>query len=92
MPVQWHLADYAFFSPGAGGSKPMTSAATAEAVWVEEFEALHDTPGAFYHLTLHVQLIGHPGRLRMLDRHLAFIGRHPRARIVTAEALARTIP
>jgi len=92
MPVQWHLADYAYFSPGVGGSRPMTSAAAAEAVWVEEFEGLYATPGAFYHLTLHVQLIGHPGRLAMLDRHLGFITSHPRARVVTAGALARTIP
>lgn len=91
LPVQWHLADAPFFLYGGDLQRRIRPAAEAEAVWMDEFEAGADWPGTFFHLTLHVQLIGHPGRLRMLDRVLTRIRSHPRARILTCEALAATL-
>jgi hypothetical protein len=38
-----------------------------------------------------VQLIGHPGRLRMLDRFLTMINEHERARFYTCAELAAAI-
>ena len=38
-----------------------------------------------------VQLIGHPGRLRMLDRLLEYMRGKPRARFMTCEAVAATV-
>jgi peptidoglycan-N-acetylglucosamine deacetylase len=93
LPVQWHLADAPYFLyDGALPGRMPRSAATAYEVWSEEFiGAYEDRPGSFYHQTLHVQLIGHPGRLRMLDRFLTMIKEHERARFYTCAELAATI-
>ena len=92
LPVQWHLADAPYFLYGAlPGRMPRPSSAAYD-VWSEEFTAsCEDVPGAFFHLTLHVQLIGHPGRLRMLDRFLSLIGEQPRAAFMTAGQIAATV-
>jgi peptidoglycan/xylan/chitin deacetylase (PgdA/CDA1 family) len=92
LPVQWHLADAPFFGYGGDPQRRIASAAEAEAVWMEEFEASYDWPGAFFHLTLHVQLIGHPGRLKMLDRVLSRIRAKPNALIMTCKQLAAGVP
>ena len=68
------------------------SAATAYELWHEEFTGLcEDRPGSFFHLTLHVQLIGHPGRLRMLERFIRAIKQQPRARFMTCAEVAATV-
>lgn len=94
LPVQWFLADAPYFLyDGALPGRIPRAAADAHAVWAEEFIALYeDRPGAFFHLTLHVQLIGHAGRLRMLARFLDLIREHGRARFMTAAELAATVP
>ena len=92
LPVQWHLADAPYFRYGGQLGRVIHSAAQVEAIWQEEFDALHNTPGAFYHPTLHVQLIGHPGRLRMLERHIRHIRSHPRTRFLTAQQTAARVP
>lgn len=92
LPVQWHLADAPFFLYGGDLQRRIRPAAEAEAVWMDEFEAGYDWPGTYFHLTLHVQLMGHPGRLRMLDRVLGRIRGHARARFLTCEQLATSIP
>lgn len=92
LPVQWHLADAPFFLYGGDLQRRIRPAAEAEAVWMDEFRAGYDWPGAFFHLTLHVQLIGHPGRLRMLDRVLACMRGHARTRFMTCAELAATVP
>ncbi len=91
LPVQWHLADAPYFMYGGIIGRVIRPAADAQKVWEEEFDGLYDWPGAFYHLTLHVQLIGHPGRLKMLDRHIRFIKQHTRARFMTCAELAATV-
>lgn len=91
LPVQWHLADAPFFSYGGQIGRVIRPARDAETVWQDEFDGLSDWPGAFYHLTLHVQLIGHPGRLKMLARHIAHIKKNPRARFMTSGEIAATV-
>lgn len=93
LPVQWHLADAPYFLYGGLPGRSVRPAEDAYRVWSEEFVASYeDRPGAFFHLTLHVQLIGHPGRLRMLDRLLSLIRSHHRARFVGSEELAARVP
>jgi len=94
LPVQWHLADAPYFLyDGALPGRMPRSAATACEIWQEEFTAAYeDRPGAFFHLTLHVQLIGHPGRLRMLDRFVRTIRAQPRACFMTCAEVAATVP
>lgn len=77
LPVQWHLADAPYFSSG-GSARVIRSAAEVETIWREDFDALYQMPGTMFHLTLHVQLIGHPGRLAMLDRLIRYMKGHPR--------------
>ncbi len=92
LPVHWHLADAPYFLYGGLPGRAPRPASEAEAVWREEFDGLYgDRLGAFFHLTLHVQLIGHPGRLRMLDRFLGHIQDHDRAAFMTATAVAATV-
>jgi peptidoglycan/xylan/chitin deacetylase (PgdA/CDA1 family) len=91
IPVQWHLADAPFFSYGGQIGRVVRTAQDAQTVWQDEFDGLYEIPGTFYHLTLHVQLIAHPGRLRMLARHLKHITSHERVRFMTASELAATI-
>ncbi len=93
LPVQWYLADapYFLYDGALPGRMPRPASAAYE-IWSEEFTGLYeDRPGAFYHQTLHVQLIGHAGRLRMLDRFIRFIKDHPRARFMTCSDLAATV-
>ena len=94
LPVQWHLADAPYFLyDGAVPGRIPRPASDAYQVWSEEFTGLYDDrPGAFYHQTLHVQLIGHPGRLQMLDRFIRLIKDRPRSRFMTCAELAETVP
>lgn len=94
LPVQWHLADapYFLYDGALAGRMPRPASAAYE-VWSEEFLGLYaDRPGSFFHLTLHVQLIGHPGRLRMLDRFLRLIKEQPRSLFLTCADIAATVP
>jgi len=92
LPVHWHLADAPYFLYGGLPGRAPRTAAEAEAVWREEFDALYrDRPGSFFHLTLHVQLIGHPGRLAMLNHFLGHIRGHSRSRFMTASDIAATV-
>jgi peptidoglycan/xylan/chitin deacetylase (PgdA/CDA1 family) len=68
LPIQWLLDDWPFFAFGHGqSSRPIQSAATVEAVWLEELDAIHALGGHFI-LTMHPQVMGRPGRVAMLDR------------------------
>jgi peptidoglycan/xylan/chitin deacetylase (PgdA/CDA1 family) len=91
LPVQWHLADAPFFRYGGQIGRTIDSAGQVQTIWQDEFDALYEMPGTFYHLTLHVQLIGHPGRLRMLERHLNHIRGHERVTFMTAQEIAATV-
>jgi peptidoglycan/xylan/chitin deacetylase (PgdA/CDA1 family) len=92
LPVHWHLADAPYFLYGGLPGRVIRPATVAEQVWREEFDGLHDArPGTFFHLTLHVQLIGHPGRMRMLDRFLDHVQQRPRVRFVTCADLAHEV-
>ena len=92
LPVQWHLSEAPFFIHGGRMERVVRTAAEVERLWLEEFEGLYEWPGAFFHLTLHVQLICHPGRLKMLDRLLTHIKAQPRTRFMRSDELAATIP
>jgi peptidoglycan/xylan/chitin deacetylase (PgdA/CDA1 family) len=92
LPVQWHLADAPYFLYGGQIGRVIRPATDAEQVWTEEFDGLYETRGAFYHLTLHVQLIGHPGRLRMLARHLRHVRGRPRVQFMTSQQAASLVP
>lgn len=91
LPVQWHLADAPYFMHGGRMERVIRTAAEVEQLWREEFLGHYDWPDAFFHLTLHVQLIAQPGRLRMLDRLIAFMAGHARVAFMTSRDVAAGI-
>lgn len=92
LPVQWHLADAPYFIHGGRMERVVRTAAEVEQLWMEEFLGHYEWPGAFFHLTLHVQLIAQPGRLRMLDRLLGVMAQHRRVRFMTSSQTAALVP
>lgn len=91
LPVQWHLADAPYFMYGGQIGRVIRTPAEVQELWSDEFTGLYEWPGAFFHLTLHVQLIGHPGRLAMLDRFITFMKRFERTRFVRCGELAARV-
>jgi peptidoglycan-N-acetylglucosamine deacetylase len=92
LPVQWHLADAPYFMYGGQIGRVIRSAHDVQEIWQEEFDGLYSWPGAFFHLTLHVQLIGHPGRLKMLDRFIHHVQQRSRVTFFRCRDLALTVP
>lgn len=91
LPVEWHLADATFFLHGGTPGRQIWPPLLIEEMWKEDFRGLYERDGSFFHLTLHIQLIAHPGRLRMLDRLIRFIKEHPDAYFTRCDHLAATI-
>ena len=91
LPVSWLLDDAPFFwFDEDTWNKKIHSAAEVEAIWKEEFAAVHET-GGYFGLTMHPQIIGRPGRLRMLDRLIGWMTEHQGVRFMTGEELAEII-
>lgn len=91
LPVEWHLADAPYFMHAGLPGRVIFPPAIVEELWREEFLGLMERPGSFLHLTLHPQLIGHPGRLRMLERFIVFMRQHARVRFMRCDELAATV-
>ena len=79
LPIHWALDDYPYFvfAP-TDGRRLMAAPEHVYAVWRDAFDELYSRGGVFT-LTMHPYIIGRPGRLRMLDRLLDHIQRHPGA-------------
>ncbi len=92
LPVHWHLADAPYFLYGGGLGGSIDTISNAYETWSEEFLALYDDrPGSIFHLTLHVQLIGHPGRLRMVERLIKLIKSKSRSKFMRCDELANQV-
>lgn len=91
LPVEWHLADAPFFLYGGMPGRQIWPPLTVEEMWKEDFRGLYEREGSYFRLALHVQLIAHPGRLRMLERFIQFIKEHPNAYFTRCDELAATI-
>lgn len=77
LPIHWALDDYPYFvfAP-TDGRRLMAAPEHVYAAWRDAFDELYSRGGVFT-LTMHPYIIGRPGRLRMLDRLLDHIQRHP---------------
>ncbi|MER6914270.1 polysaccharide deacetylase [Streptomyces sp. NPDC000594] len=70
IPVHWTLDDAPhFWFDATSWDRTIRSAREVAEVWGEEATAIHDG-GGLVTLTVHPQIIGRPGRLRMLERFL----------------------
>ena len=91
LPVEWHLADAPYFLYAGQPGRQLYPPRVVEQMWRDDFDGLYQRPGSFFHLTLHVQLIGHPARLAMLDRLIGHIKAQPRSRFMRCDELASMI-
>ena len=89
IPVQWELDDapYFTFAPSLGARNVMASPEHVYQVWSAAFEGAHHYGQAFV-LTMHPYITGHPGRLRMLERLIAYIKGFPGVEFMRAIDLA----
>lgn len=76
LPVHWVLDDAPhFWFDNSTWNKTIRTPAEVEELWRGEFEGIHDF-GGLVMLTTHPQIIGRPGRLRMLDEFLRWVLEH----------------
>lgn len=89
VPVQWALDDAIFFKFLGGGADqwPPSSTDAVLAMWIDEWEGLHDAGGLFM-LTVHDWISGRMHRIRMLSRLLERVTREPGCWIATAGEIA----
>ena len=78
IPVHWELDDFPYFnfSPALGSRNVMASPQHVYEVWSAAFEGMYHYQRSFV-LTMHPQIIGRPGRLRMLERLIQYIREFP---------------
>jgi peptidoglycan-N-acetylglucosamine deacetylase len=91
LPVQWLLDDAPhFWFDGATWTKKISRPSEVREIWQEEFLGIHALGGLTV-LTMHPQIIGRPGRLRMLDAFLDFVKAQDDVRIATAREVATSL-
>ena len=92
LPVHWTLDDAPhFWFSLASWDRTIRTSAEVRALWEEEYAGISDLGGLFM-LTMHPQIIGRPGRLRMLESFLRWVRDQPGARFSTARDLAAQVP
>ncbi len=87
IPFWWTLDDSMVSLYSLSLPRPIATSQQIYDLWVEEFDAIYDW-GATYHLLLHPQIIGRPGRLAMLRRLLEYIQGHSGVWFATCEEVA----
>ncbi|MSO93573.1 MAG: polysaccharide deacetylase [Rhodospirillales bacterium] len=87
IPFWWTLDDSMVSLYSIPLPRPIFTSQHIYDLWREEFDAIYDW-GATYHLLLHPQIIGRPGRLAMLRRILEYIQGHSGVWFATCEELA----
>jgi len=89
LPVQWILDDAPhFWFDGVGGwDRKISTPSEVREIWEEEFLGIHDLGGLTV-LTLHPQIIGRPGRLRMLGGFIDFVRDTPGVEVARARDVA----
>ena len=89
IPVSWLLDDAPNFvyAPVAGRLGPMRNPEEVYGSWSAEFDGLYRYGRAF-HLTMHPQYIGRPGRLLMLERLITYIRGFPNVEFMRCQEVA----
>ncbi|MFH8615731.1 polysaccharide deacetylase [Streptomyces sp. NPDC017979] len=81
VPVHWSLDDAPhFWFDATSWDRTIRSSREVMELWSEEASAIHEA-GGLVTLTVHPQIIGRPGRLRMLEKFLMATGAYDRDRI-----------
>lgn len=89
LPVQWILDDapHFWFDDVANWAKKISTPSEVREIWEEEFLGIHGL-GGITMLTMHPQIIGRPGRLRMLDAFLDRVLAEEGVAVMTAREAA----
>lgn len=88
LPVHWTLDDAPhFWFDLRSWSKTIRSSAEVRTIWQEEVEGIAAL-GGLAMLTMHPQIIGRLGRVRMLESFLLWAREQPGVRIATAAEVA----
>jgi peptidoglycan/xylan/chitin deacetylase (PgdA/CDA1 family) len=89
LPVQWMLDDapHFWFDGVASWTKKISAPSEVREIWEEEFLGIHELGGLTV-LTVHPQIIGRPGRLRLLDGFMDFVTGTPGVEVVCARDAA----
>ncbi|MGX2997498.1 polysaccharide deacetylase family protein [Streptomyces sp. JNUCC 64] len=91
VPVHWSLDDAPhFWFDATSWNKTMRSAREVAEVWDEETSAIH-AAGGLVTLTVHPQIIGRPGRLRMLEAYLTRLRADPRLWFARGREIAAAV-
>lgn len=88
LPVEWILDDFPYFWMDRGSTvRPTMTPDDVFSIWKGEFDGAYQEQGVFI-LTMHPHVIGHRGRIQMLDRFISYMKSKPGVWFATHEAIA----
>ncbi len=91
LPVEWILDDFPYFWMDRTSTvRPTMTPDEVFAIWKGEFDGAYEERGLFI-LTMHPHVIGHRGRIAMLDRLIAYMKSKPGVWFATHEDIAKYV-
>jgi peptidoglycan/xylan/chitin deacetylase (PgdA/CDA1 family) len=91
LPVEWILDDFPYFWMDRTSTvRPTMTPDEVFSIWKGEFDGAYQEQGLFI-LTMHPHVIGHRGRIEMLDRFITYMKSKPGVWFATHEAIARHV-
>jgi peptidoglycan-N-acetylglucosamine deacetylase len=91
LPVEWILDDYPYFWMDRFSTiRPTMTPDEVFSIWKGEFDLAWEERGLFI-LTMHPHVIGHRGRIAMLDRLVTYMKSKPGVWFATHEQIARHV-
>jgi peptidoglycan-N-acetylglucosamine deacetylase len=91
LPVEWILDDYPYFWMDRFTTiRPTMTPDEVYSIWKGEFDVAWEERGMFI-LTMHPHVIGHRGRIAMLDRLVTYMKSKPGVWFATHEQIARYV-
>ena len=91
LPVEWILDDYPYFWMDRFSTiRPTMTPDEVFSIWKGEFDLAWEERGLFI-LTMHPHVIGHRGRIAMLDRLITYMKSKPGVWFATHEQIARHV-
>ena len=91
LPVEWILDDFPYFWMDRTSTvRPTMTPDEVFSIWKGEFDGAYQEQGMFI-LTMHPHVIGHRGRIEMLDRFISYMKSKPGVWFATHEAVARHV-
>jgi peptidoglycan-N-acetylglucosamine deacetylase len=91
LPVEWILDDYPYFWMDRFATiRPTMTPDEVFSIWKGEFDGAWDERGMFI-LTMHPHVIGHRGRIAMLDRLVTYMKSKQGVWFATHEEIARHV-